>query len=141
MEQLNQLDGVSPSGVLSWTVAGSRCKMADSSAVPPLPRAALDLLLGDSAMTSHRLVHRWFSLSLIILVFAASASAEWKESVLYSFQGGSSDGSVPAGGVVFDKAGNLYGADTSGGSASCAPIGNECGTVFELTPPNRKGSP
>jgi hypothetical protein len=92
-------------------------------------------------MTSHRLIHRWFSLSLIILALAASASAGWKESVLYSFQGGSSDGSVPAGGVVFDKKGNLYGATTGGGSASCAPIGNECGTVFELTPPNRKGSP
>jgi uncharacterized repeat protein (TIGR03803 family) len=88
-------------------------------------------------MKSRRLVHRWFSLSLIILVFAASASAEWKEKVLYSFQGGSSDGSIPAGGVVFDKAGNLYGADTSGGSGGCADQG--CGMVFQVSPPTEKG--
>jgi uncharacterized repeat protein (TIGR03803 family) len=70
----------------------------------------------------------------VALSFATPASAEWKEKVLYSFQGGTNDGSVPAGGVVFDKQGNLYGATTGGGSASCAPIGSECGTVFQLSP-------
>jgi hypothetical protein len=79
----------------------------------------------------------WFA---IILATASIASAEWKEKVLYSFQGGTTDGSVPAGGVVFDEKGNLYGATTSGGPASCAPIGNECGTVFELMPPTQKGN-
>jgi hypothetical protein len=54
--------------------------------------------------------------------------------VLYSFQGGS-DGSTPAGGVVFDSAGNLYGANSQGGSG--CPSG--CGTVFELSPPKQKG--
>jgi hypothetical protein len=78
-------------------------------------------------------------LLIVILVLASTASAEWKEKVLYSFQGGTSDGSVPAGGVVFDRAGNLYGATTGGGPGSCAPIGNECGTVFQLTPPAKKG--
>jgi hypothetical protein len=81
--------------------------------------------------------------TLALLAFLAAltlpASAEWKEQVLYSFQGGSSDGSVPAGGVVFDKKGNLYGATTDGGPASCAPIGGACGTVFQLTPPTQKG--
>jgi hypothetical protein len=65
------------------------------------------------------------------------ASAEWKEKVLYSFQGGTTDGSVPAGGVVFDKAGNLYGADTSGGSGGCPNQG--CGMVFQVSPPAQKG--
>jgi hypothetical protein len=37
------------------------------------------------------------------------------EKVLYSFQGGN-DGQTPAGGVVFDNAGNLYGATYEGGS-------------------------
>ncbi len=54
-------------------------------------------------------------LCVLVLAFVPSASAEWKEKVLYSFQGGA-DGSTPAGGVVFDKAGNLYGATTDGGS-------------------------
>jgi len=61
--------------------------------------------------------------------------SRWKEKVLYSFQGGS-DGALPAGGVVFDKAGNLYGATSDGGS-TCLP--QECGTVFEVSPPSQKG--
>jgi uncharacterized repeat protein (TIGR03803 family) len=52
----------------------------------------------------------------------------WSESVLYSFQGGN-DGANPAAGVIFDAAGNLYGATTVGGSGGG-------GTVFELTPSN-----
>jgi len=75
----------------------------------------------------------------VALTLAVPASAEWNEKVLYSFQGGTTDGSVPAGGVVFDSQGNLYGATTDGGPASCKPIGGACGTVFQLTPPAQKG--
>jgi uncharacterized repeat protein (TIGR03803 family) len=52
----------------------------------------------------------------------------WKESVLYSFQGGD-DASFPTSTLVFDAAGNLYGTSSSGGVPSC-----DCGTVFKLTP-------
>jgi hypothetical protein len=76
-----------------------------------------------------------------MLVFTANVSAQWKEKVLYSFQGGTSDGSDPVGGVVFDSQGNLYGVLQAYGPASCAPIGNECGAVFQLTPPAHKGDP
>jgi uncharacterized repeat protein (TIGR03803 family) len=78
------------------------------------------------------------TVSAICLILAAisTASAEWKEKVLYSFQGGSSDGYYPAGGVVFDQQGNLYGADSWGGSG-CSYHG--CGTVFEISPPTQKG--
>src|SRR5579863_6677686 len=78
-------------------------------------------------------------LLLLILTLAATASAEWNENVLYSFQGGADAGSVPAGGVVFDKQGNLYVATADGGPQSCAPIGGACGTVYELSPPVKKG--
>jgi hypothetical protein len=78
-------------------------------------------------------------LLVVGLALAVPASAEWKEQVLYSFQGGTNDGSVPAGGVVFDSQGNLYGATTDGGPASCAPIGGACGTVYQLSPPAQKG--
>jgi uncharacterized repeat protein (TIGR03803 family) len=54
----------------------------------------------------------------------------WKEQVLYSFAGGT-DGIGPEAGVMFDKAGNLYGTTVAGGS-------NGGGTVFKLTP-NSKG--
>ena len=59
--------------------------------------------------------------------------------MLYSFQGGN-DGAVPAGGVVFDKQGNLYGATTDGGASSCrGPF--QCGTVYQLQPPAKQGDP
>jgi hypothetical protein len=81
---------------------------------------------------------RFFASILITLIVISTASStEWKEKVLYSFQGGS-DGLTPAGGVVFDKAGNLYGANSLGGSGGCPSPG--CGTVFELSPPTRKSS-
>ena len=80
-------------------------------------------------------------LLLLMLVFALAptASAEWREKVLYSFQGGT-DGATPAGGVVFDKQGNLYGATQQGGGSNCSPMA-ACGTVYELAPPAKQGDP
>jgi len=61
------------------------------------------------------------------VVFSLSLSnGAWTESVLHSFTGGN-DGSYPYSGVIFDNAGNLYGAASAGGSGSY-------GTVYELTP-------
>ena len=50
----------------------------------------------------------------------------WIGTDIYDFTNGS-DGGYPQAGVIFDAAGNLYGATTAGGSG----LG---GTVFELTP-------
>jgi len=80
---------------------------------------------------------RFIVLVVVVGSLASAASAEWKEKVLYSFQG-VPDGAVPAGGVVFDKAGNLYGATEDGGSSSCDSPG-QCGTVYQLAPPTQKG--
>jgi uncharacterized repeat protein (TIGR03803 family) len=52
----------------------------------------------------------------------------WTESILYSFQNGN-DGRAPAGGVVFDQAGNLYGGTVFGGA-------NGGGIVYKLSPSN-----
>jgi uncharacterized repeat protein (TIGR03803 family) len=52
----------------------------------------------------------------------------WAENTLYAFQS-STDGGKPFGGVVFDNAGNLYGATSSGGAGSG-------GTAYELMPSN-----
>ena len=85
---------------------------------------------------------RWSTgllLFALVLMFASSASAEWKEKVLYSFQGGT-DGAFPAGGVVFDKIGNLYGATQQGGGTNCSPMA-ACGTVYQLSPPAHQGDP
>jgi len=87
--------------------------------------------------------YRWLTLisrvclvAALVLTAAFTASAEWKEKVLYSFQGGA-DGWMPEGGVVLDKAGNLYGANSRSGSGGCPSSG--CGTVFEISPPIQRG--
>ena len=86
-----------------------------------------------------RFAFRLLSLCMLILALGVAASAEWKEKVLYSFQGGA-DGAYPAGGVVFDKQGNLYGATQQGGGTNCSPMA-ACGTVYQLVPPAKKGDP
>lgn len=68
----------------------------------------------------------------------SAASAEWKEKLLHIFPGTLPDGGDPASGVVFDKAGNLYGATTDGGANDCPGIA-QCGIVFQLQPPRQKG--
>jgi uncharacterized repeat protein (TIGR03803 family) len=55
-------------------------------------------------------------------------SGQVKGSVLYNFQYNAT-GFGPAGGVVRDEAGNLYGTTIDGGSAQCS-----CGVVYELSP-------
>jgi hypothetical protein len=86
-----------------------------------------------------RLVVRRLFPVVIVLAFAAVASASWKEKVLYSFQSGT-DGATPVGAVVFDKQGNLYGTTRDGGSSSCRSV-QQCGTVYQLTPPVKQGDP
>jgi hypothetical protein len=87
---------------------------------------------------THTLNSRFTLVTFVaILILTSTASAEWKEKVLYSFQGGT-DGAYPAGGVVFDKQGNLYGATQQGGADNCSPMA-ACGTVYQLSPPGHKG--
>ena len=86
-----------------------------------------------------RRLSRPLAMFIAVVALASVASAEWKEKVLYSFQG-VTDGSTPAGGVVFDKVGNLYGATMDGGSSSCLSF-QQCGTVYQLAPPAKTGDP
>lgn len=55
----------------------------------------------------------------------------WTETVLYSFDANNGI-AVPFGPMTFDSSGNLYGTAAIGG-------GFDCGGVFELSPPARKG--
>ncbi len=72
------------------------------------------------------------SLGGTVFELSPQAGGGWTESVLYTFAGGASDGANPLGGLVVDKAGNLYGGTYSGGSSQCG--GGGCGGVFELSP-------
>jgi uncharacterized repeat protein (TIGR03803 family) len=59
----------------------------------------------------------------------AAGQTEWTETVLHRFHGvAGGDGENPAGGLVFDSAGALYGTTLAGGAISL-------GTAFKLTPP------
>jgi len=60
------------------------------------------------------------------------ADGRWTESLLHSFNG--SDGEYPYSGLIFDAAGNLYGATSNGGHGSNICAGTGCGVVFRLTP-------
>ncbi len=63
------------------------------------------------------------------MVFQLKPSgAEWTEVILHQFEM-QSDGGTPYAGLIFDHAGNLYGAATQGGDGSGGG-----GTIFELTP-------
>jgi uncharacterized repeat protein (TIGR03803 family) len=63
----------------------------------------------------------------------APGKTVWKETILYPFTGGA-DGGVPVAGLIFDRAGNLYGTTYAGGPSYPGGI-SAAGTVFELTPP------
>jgi uncharacterized repeat protein (TIGR03803 family) len=66
----------------------------------------------------------------IVFELTPTAQGQWKETILYSFAGGS-DGVYPWAGVIFDRKGNLYGTTLlGGGSKNCV---SGCGMVFQLT--------
>jgi uncharacterized repeat protein (TIGR03803 family) len=56
------------------------------------------------------------------------SDGHWKETILYSLQGGMA-GFEPTAGIAMDLSGNIYGTTIAGGDASCS-----CGVVFKLTP-------
>ncbi|MGA3054009.1 MAG: choice-of-anchor tandem repeat GloVer-containing protein [Candidatus Korobacteraceae bacterium] len=61
------------------------------------------------------------------------AGGGWTENVLHNF-GNGTDGAGAFAGLIFDAAGNLYGATYAGGTYSSGYCPAGCGTVFELTP-------
>ena len=59
-------------------------------------------------------------------------AGEWKETLIYQFQGGS-DGGIPVGQLYVDRSGQLYGTTYAGHEA-------DNGTVFRLSPPQAGGA-
>lgn len=77
----------------------------------------------------------WLAACLVLAaVSAIPAVAAPQETVLYRFRVGphgiGPDGRNPGGGLVIDPSGALYGTTALGGAPLC-----NCGTVFELAPP------
>jgi uncharacterized repeat protein (TIGR03803 family) len=73
-----------------------------------------------------RLSLRVLAFCAVLIVAAASASGATTETVLYNFTGGA-DGRNPAGSLIADSAGNLYGTTGLGGAYNW-------GVVFKLSP-------
>jgi uncharacterized repeat protein (TIGR03803 family) len=108
--------------------------------VPGDGNIASSPLLPDAAgnfygMTSFGGVHNLGT----VYRLSPTSSGDFKETILYSFKGGSKDGATAIGALFRDSAGNLYGTTPVGGinAAVCdglgfGPVG--CGVVFELTP-------
>ncbi len=69
----------------------------------------------------------------IVYELSPTTGGQWKETILYSFKGGSDDGSGSHATPVFDSAGNLYGTTISGGLTSKACRAG-CGAIFKLSP-------
>ncbi len=70
-----------------------------------------------------------------IFELSPESGGSWSESVLHTFTG-ETDGGIPAGGVILDSAGNLYGTARAGGSSQA---GNGGGAAFKLTPTSGGG--
>lgn len=63
------------------------------------------------------------------------AEEDWHKTILYNFQGGTTDGSKPVAGVFLAESGKLYGTTLTGGIGSeNNNCGAGCGTMFELSP-------
>lgn len=67
----------------------------------------------------------------VVYKLSPQADGSWTETILHSFNFNGTDGFNAFTGLIFDKAGNLYGATMSGGVHE-GPNGE--GTVFELSP-------
>lgn len=65
---------------------------------------------------------------LIFIVYVSTGQADAQQlKILHSFRGNTTDGASPETGVIFDRAGNLYGVTSASGEFNY-------GTVFEVSP-------
>ena len=74
-------------------------------------------------------------LALAATLPIGTAQAKNKETVIYSFAGGS-DGLYPWGTLITDGTGHLFGTTHWGGT--CTQISGGCGVVYRVTPSGRK---
>jgi len=112
-------DGIYPNGGLVFDTAGNLYGLTSGG--------------GQQGCTSDGLCGTVFKLT-------PTAHGRWIKQVLHYFDANGKDGNDPTAGLVMDAHGNLYGTTYYGGTGSCSDgNGVGCGTVFELSPPTRKG--
>lgn len=74
----------------------------------------------------------------LVLFAGTLVAAGPKQTVLYNFKG-LADGAEPMAGLIFGRAGVLYGTATVGGDYEACNGGGACGVVFTLSPPSQDG--
>jgi uncharacterized repeat protein (TIGR03803 family) len=72
-----------------------------------------------------------------IFKLSRAKGTRWRFSVVYVFPK-QSQGADPAGNMVFDASGNLYGTTVGGGNVGACPQPGGCGVVFKLSPTGGK---
>jgi uncharacterized repeat protein (TIGR03803 family) len=92
------------------------------------PAGALTLDSSGNVYGTTTVGGAYFAGNIFELLKPTAPSSGWNFTNLYSFTG-NADGAAPEAGLVFDKAGNLYGT-TAGNEA----FNNSLGSVFELHP-------
>jgi hypothetical protein len=75
--------------------------------------------------------NRFGILGLAAVLGMALTSQAQTEKILHAFTG-TPGGSMPNSGVIFDSAGNLYGATLQGGNPNSC-LGSGCGVIYELS--------
>ena len=73
-----------------------------------------------------------FCAGLATLILSIASAQAQTEKILHAFTG-TIDGSMPDSGVIFDSAGNLYGATEAGGDPNSC-LGTGCGVIYKLSP-------
>jgi len=86
----------------------------------------------DGGDNSHCSGGQYYSVGCgIVFELSKNSSGHWKETVLYTFEGGT-DGANPFSDLLIDAAGNLYGTTQFGGSPTgCTNDG--CGVAYRLS--------
>src|SRR5579872_2181146 len=115
-------------------------------ATPRLPEPCYSSIPHERPSVRHFcILHHRVLIFLVLLIFANTGRAQSDlpptDTVLDVFQNSPNDGALPAGGVVFDSKGNLYGATTYGGNGGSDCIGGSCGTGYELSPAAEHSGP
>jgi uncharacterized repeat protein (TIGR03803 family) len=116
---------VSPNGDGGWneTVLYSFCP--DSKLACPDGWQPISSVIFDKAGNLYGTAYVGGAHGYGVVFELSHSGGGWTQTVLYNFAGGA-DGAYPINGLIFDLAGNLYGA-------TCAP-GGAGGTVFTLIP-------
>lgn len=115
-------------GQTAWTESILYSFSADYGVAPSSPLVAFDgVLYGETGIGSPNNLGEVFALAP-----PTKTHPTWSISILAGFGGG--NGTLPAGGLVVNSAGVLYGVTLEGGATK------NYGTVFSLTPPATKGA-